>query len=84
MKLAVDIERIVIDDGALVAGRADRIGPLVEAELERRLRDEPLGSTPGARERVHVKPLTAVPDSDEELARELAARIVESLGGGAS
>jgi hypothetical protein len=84
VKLAVDIERIVIDDGALVADRAERIGPLVEAELERRLRHEPLASTPDARERVRVQPLAAVPNSDEELARELAARIVESLGGGAS
>ena len=84
MKLAVDIERIVIEDGAVGSGRMERIAPLVESEVERRLGREPLGRPPRRRERVDVLPLAAVPGSDEELARELADRIVESLGGGAS
>ena len=84
MNLAVEIERIVIDDPALVTGRVERLGPLVEAEVERRLRRDALEREPAPQERVEVRPLSVVPASDEALAHELAERVVESLRGGAS
>ena len=84
MKLAIDIERLVIDDPALVPGRTERLGPLVAAELQRRLEHEPLETEPRERDRIDMPPLGVVPASDEALARQLADRLVEALRGGGS
>jgi hypothetical protein len=83
VKLGLDIERIVIEHPSLVAGRVERLGPLVEHEVERRLEREPLSGEPRGRERVRVRPLERAPANDEALARELAERVIESLRGGA-
>jgi hypothetical protein len=82
VKLGLDIERIVIEDPSLVAGRVERLGPLVEAELEQRLKREPLSGEPRGRERARVRPLDTAPATDQVLARELAERVIESLRGG--
>ena len=81
MSIAVEIERIVVDDPALVPGRAERLGELVAAEVTRLLEGEPPleGS---ARERVHARPLPVAPETERALARELAERVVESVGVG--
>jgi hypothetical protein len=84
MKLDLDIGKLVIEDAALLPGRAERIAPLVEAEVERRLRRKPPTGEPAGRERVEARPLGVVPATDEELARELADRVVESLQGGSA
>jgi hypothetical protein len=79
VSIAVEIERIVVDDPALVPGRAERLGELVAAEVTRLLEGEP-PLTGSDRERVRARPFPAAPETERVLARELAARVVESLG----
>jgi hypothetical protein len=79
VSIAVEIERIVVDDPALVPGRAERLGELVAAEVTLLLEGEP-PLTGSARERVRTRPLPVAPETERVLARELAARVVESLG----
>jgi hypothetical protein len=79
VSIAVEIERIVIDDPALVPGRAERLGDLVAAEVKQLLEGaQPLSGS--ERERVRVRALPVAPETERALARELAERVVESLG----
>lgn len=80
MSIAVDIDRIVIDDPTLVPGRAERLRLLVADEVRRLLEGAPPSTQPRERRSVRARPLRVVPETEQTLARELAARIVESLG----
>jgi hypothetical protein len=80
VSIAVEIERIVVDDPDLVPGRAERLGELVAVEVRRLLEGEPRRAEPGSRERVRARPLPLALETEHELARELAQRVVESLG----
>ena len=68
MSIAVEIERIVVDEPALVPGRAERLGELVAAEVTRLLEAEPPpeGSD---RDRVRARPLPVAPETERMLAR---------------
>jgi len=81
VSIGVEIDRIVIDDPAFVPGRAERLRLLVADEVRRLLERAPPQTPPREREGVRARPLAVAPETERELARELAQRIVESLGG---
>ena len=81
MSITVAIDRIVLDDAALVPGRAEPLAPLVAAEVRMLLERGMPTAERAERERVRARPLAVTPETDRELARELAERVVESLGG---
>jgi len=81
MSVGLEIDRIVVEDAALVPGRTERLRALVAEEVRQLLERVPPAGAPARAERVRARPLVVAPESERVLARELAARIVEAIGG---